>query len=297
MVNTHEEADVILVNLAVNLAKSGATFVNILSDDTDVFILLVHFYHQEKLSCEMIMSATSCGRAAVDIKATTQKHKDIADQLLSAHAISGCDTVSQLFGIGKASVIKVVKANNIKLDGLGIFSIPFENIVKQATSFVASCYNYNRPHDNMSDVRIGVWTVKVGNKKITSAPPLKNLPPTAEAFRLHVLRAHYQAAIWRSALQSQPEFPSPEHYGWTLDDESNAYDPIPVPESHPLAPNDVLQLIKCGCASDQPCGSMRCGCFAANMQCTIFCKCKGSTDCKNSRNSCSDEEYEDDHMI
>jgi len=34
------------------------------------------------------------------------KHSAIADQLLPVHVLSGCDSVSQLYGIGKGTVLK-----------------------------------------------------------------------------------------------------------------------------------------------------------------------------------------------
>ncbi|KAI9522133.1 hypothetical protein NQZ68_039057 [Dissostichus eleginoides] len=49
-------------------------------------------------------------RAIVDIKATLSKHSEIVENLLPARAISGCDTVASYYGLGKGSVIKVLKA-------------------------------------------------------------------------------------------------------------------------------------------------------------------------------------------
>ena len=46
---THEEADVIIVQQVVHLASARVTNIRVICDDTDVFLLLVHFYHQEKL--------------------------------------------------------------------------------------------------------------------------------------------------------------------------------------------------------------------------------------------------------
>jgi len=52
LATTHEEADVIMVQQAVELAESGAACITVLSDDTDVFILLIHFYAERNLSCK-----------------------------------------------------------------------------------------------------------------------------------------------------------------------------------------------------------------------------------------------------
>ena len=41
---THEEADVIIVQQMTKAAQGGANNINVICDDTDVFILLVHYY-------------------------------------------------------------------------------------------------------------------------------------------------------------------------------------------------------------------------------------------------------------
>ena len=93
--NMHEEADVILVNQAVHAAKIGVSGVKVIADDTDIFVLLLHFYLQENLSCDFVMASTS-SRKLIDIKETVAKHKNVISNIVSAHALSGCDTVSGL---------------------------------------------------------------------------------------------------------------------------------------------------------------------------------------------------------
>ena len=46
---------------------------------------------------------------AIDIKGTVKKHAKIVKELLPAHAISGCDTVGAYHGIGKGTVVKMLK--------------------------------------------------------------------------------------------------------------------------------------------------------------------------------------------
>jgi hypothetical protein len=40
---THEEADITMVYQVLNLAQSGVQSIKVISDDTDVFVLLMHF--------------------------------------------------------------------------------------------------------------------------------------------------------------------------------------------------------------------------------------------------------------
>ena len=65
---THEEADVTMVHQMVKLAHSGVNNIKVISDDTDVFVLSMHFYSEQNLRCNVIMEGTSSERLAVDIK-------------------------------------------------------------------------------------------------------------------------------------------------------------------------------------------------------------------------------------
>jgi len=66
--------------------------VSVISDDTNVFILLLHYYQKANLAIPITMESASQGRVAIDIKGTVNKHAKIVKELLPAHAISGCDT-------------------------------------------------------------------------------------------------------------------------------------------------------------------------------------------------------------
>ena len=79
-----------------------------ISDDTDVFILLIHHYFEGQLTSNMIMESPIHGRTVIDIQATVEQQQIIVDGLLSMHDLSGCDTRSCYFGIGKVRVLKVL---------------------------------------------------------------------------------------------------------------------------------------------------------------------------------------------
>ena len=69
-------------------------------------MLLLHFYALKNLTCNLLMVGTSHSRVLVDIKAKGNEHTDYVCQILAAHTLSGCDTVSYLWGIGKGTVLK-----------------------------------------------------------------------------------------------------------------------------------------------------------------------------------------------
>ncbi len=73
------------------------------------------------------------------ITSTAHKHKDITDSLPAAHALSGCDTTSYLYGIGKATVLKWA-GSGISLQLLGMEDVDMDEVVSEATSFISTCY-------------------------------------------------------------------------------------------------------------------------------------------------------------
>ena len=279
---THEEADNILAQQMVHAASQTDSCVSVISDDTDVFVLLLYHYFKEKLTGLVVMESPVQGRAIIDIRTTVNANKDIISDLPAAHALSGSDTTACYYGIGKGTVVKVLRSKTTLIPSLGDLSCPFEDVLKESTSFIAACYNTKTDETDMSSVRQKVWSSKVG-KAPSCAPKLCSIPPTSEAFGENVKRAHLQASIWRKALDSDPPESDRLKFGWNKNEQLKALVPVMLPKEVPLAPQDVLKLIKCSCESQSPCGTLRCGCNSSRLSCTVFCACQGSPLCCNER--------------
>ena len=111
------------------------------------------------------------------------------------------------------------------------------------------------------------WTQhQTGNQKIA---------PTQGSLYEHIRRAHYQCLIWRQALISHPNIVSPCELGWSTSDTSGFF---PKLTSIPLAPDSILQLVRCKCSKSQCNG--RCSCRENKMPCTELCNCDPDG-CKN----------------
>ena len=85
----HEEADLIIVQQVIHAATITNTF-KVVCDDTDVFALLVHFYHKLNLGanhCLMLMEARSGERNLVDIGKTIEQNSEIVPCLLTAQDV------------------------------------------------------------------------------------------------------------------------------------------------------------------------------------------------------------------
>ena len=133
----------------------------------------------------------------------------------------------------------------------------------------------------MSEARVSLWTTQIGKPGMTRVPKLASLPPTTEAFSENVKRAHLQTFIWKNALQLHPQELEVTDYGYMKDTSMKSLRPTTVPVDTPLAPSDILKMIRCTCASEMPCKSSRCGCNRAKLACTMFCSCHTSNACYN----------------
>ncbi|KAG0710469.1 hypothetical protein GWK47_022723 [Chionoecetes opilio] len=134
----------------------------------------------------------------------------------------------------------------------------------------------------MSDIRYRHWISSMARKSAASVHQLNTLPPTSEAFVENVKRAHFQACIWRSALTREAPDMDPLENGWVSDDDFGVLIPVTLPPQTEIAPAAVMKLIQCGCSSETPCSTERCGCVASQMSCSAFCRCRAEIrKCRN----------------
>jgi hypothetical protein len=153
-------------------------------------------------------------RTFVDIAETVMKQCTIVSHHLSANALSGCDTAERLdiYDTGKGTELKTLIAGR-SLDKLGDIQAEVPSVITKASAYLLR----KQERENISDVRVEVWSRKMGKAKLKSAPEFKILPPTTEAFQENVLRAHFQTAIWKSALDSSAPLLDATQFGWMRD--------------------------------------------------------------------------------
>ena len=78
------------------------------------------------------------GRSVISIKRTVEKHGDLCNTLIPLHAMTGCDTVPQMFGIGKNKGISVSTKHPLTL--MGHIDSEEEAMVIEGKHFAAGCY-------------------------------------------------------------------------------------------------------------------------------------------------------------
>ena len=125
----------------------------------------------------------------IDIRATVESHSDIADDLLAIHGLSGADEVASFHGIGKATVVKVVKKGSFPLFCIGDVHAEIKYVEAQATEFmifVCAAYgNVAESCNTMTEYRVKMWRSETG-KSGASSVKLCSIPLTTEAFTENV---------------------------------------------------------------------------------------------------------------
>ena len=89
----------IIAQLAVAMSFERKS-VCVVCDDSDDFVLLVHFYNRMCLNqAPMIMVSPVRDRAVTDLHSTAAFYNDMAGDLLIIYGLSGADTIVALHGI------------------------------------------------------------------------------------------------------------------------------------------------------------------------------------------------------
>ena len=275
----HEEADVVIVQQMVHIAvaKQGQCVIKIICDDTDVFLLLLPYYYYSSLDCTVLMEGTSTDHKMCDIRDTVQAHEHIIPDLLAAHALTGCNSTAYMWGLGKATTVKVL-GKGYTLRKMGDTEADIYSVISEATRYVCPCYGFD---GNLSEARYKLWVSKTGNRTVTRVPELKALPPISDAYEENVKRAHIQVCIWKHALNADPPNLDPTLYQCQKDETSKSLIPVTTPAGSKPAPLEILELIRCDCVSGEPCKTGRCGCLAAQLSCTVLCACVSNGQCCN----------------
>ena len=118
---------------------SDDSYIKVVCDDTCVFVLLIHFYLEKEMTMNVSMESPCAGRTIIDIRQTALTHKHITTYMPAVHALTGCDTVSYLFGIGKTTALKVLLGGQLLIE-LGQQGADEDKLISEATTFVAACY-------------------------------------------------------------------------------------------------------------------------------------------------------------
>ena len=97
------DVDRMIIQKALNVATKKNVVVHCI--DTDVFIALLHHFD---ISGNSIVMTTKQGLCSIE-KVVSALDDDLRQCLLISHAISGCNTMSATFGMGKLKAFNKFK--------------------------------------------------------------------------------------------------------------------------------------------------------------------------------------------
>ena len=220
-----------------------------------------------------------------------EQHKDISivtfnddgvvflcESLPACHALTGCDTTSSLFRIGKTTAFNKLEKHIDELQGLKSFCLKdcVPEALEGARQYALTLYGQKKktkgePCTSLDELRCVLAS--------TTDMPVSHLPPTEDAFEQHVQRAMYQTGIWRHSHVPKPVLWDPVGKGWMLKGDASLQPIMFIKEPAPKAVRDLTHLY----CNDKDCSqSRRCQCMSVGLRCTEYCAC---IDCPNARDS------------
>jgi len=113
------DADTLIAETALQVAATTGP-VTVVADDTDVLVLLVHHFRPHMADVFMLSEKSVRSKACSVVMPVRRICARIGPVVASAlpliHAISGCDTTSDMCGHGKASVFRKIAGSSSALD-------------------------------------------------------------------------------------------------------------------------------------------------------------------------------------
>ena len=247
------DADVVIVRRTIELGEHDD--VVIIADDTGIIVLLVYHAHS---SHQFYMETK---QHIIDINAAQQAlGVDVCRSLLFVHAMTGCETTSAMFGVGKTKAFKVLQTSE-KLSAsvlvFGHLTTTNDVLFEVGEQFLSALYGGNE--GSLDALRYRQFT---SSKYV----PLERMTPTSRARYYHCLRVHLQVLTWCAHR-------CPDEFGFKLENEAL----LPIITDEAPAPSEMLRKIRCSCKStNRLCTS--CTCFNNRLPCSMYCKCGGQSE-------------------
>ncbi|KAK3741259.1 hypothetical protein QZH41_019956, partial [Actinostola sp. cb2023] len=213
--SSHEEADTKLLLHAVVATSSGATCFEMVSPDTDIFVLSLRRYSQ---LCEDTSFVTGKGERYRKIKLgpiVRALGPAKTAVLPGFHAWIGADITGSF--AGKAKILRWKTFINADQDSftaladLGTTVQPNGSTYAGIEKLVCKLYQPNTHITKVKELRWLLFRKKQAESE--------RLPPTLAALKESIKRAHHQCMVWNNDIMPNPELPSPSNYGWKLETE------------------------------------------------------------------------------
>ncbi len=253
--NDIEEADGRIIPHILYAVKEGSKRVVVLSNDTDVLVLDLHY--TEKMKRKGMTELWQRGGVGnttryIPVHVLAEKlGRDICKVLPALHILTGCDSTSKV-----GTKHSAMKANPVKfLTRFGKNVSPSNSDIANAEKYLVHVLQNGAPFQTMDQLRYYRY---FHSKNVLYS----ELPPTSYALYAHILRCWYNCHIQLNCLKNA-----------TLDPLLFAYeedDNLLIPTKlHRIMPENLP--LPCTC---KKCATQRCRCRDARIPCCMYCNCR-----------------------
>ena len=168
---------------------------------------------------------------------------ELSHNLITFHALSGCNNTSFIAGHSKKTMWQVFKDHHELLCGLGDGDLT-QDAISSTEAFVCHTFNDSDRVHTTNEARFMLFS----------------LVRKPEALPL-------MSEVWKQANYSQPNLPSPTDSGWKYEDGRH----IPILMSRQSISESCMELVSCQCKTG--CQVLLCTCRKSKVHCTQSCKC------------------------
>lgn len=264
---------------------------NIIIYSTDTDVLVLASYHSLYLANSTLYWETgtttkyeNTHRFVPVQQIVEHRGSNLMSILPHIHALSGCDSTSAFFYIGKKTVMKTVFNHGIEsfmsLSALGESNI--NAAVDAARIFVSTLYDttgkYEPLHGDLNRLR-----TKLASTKDMA---MCRLPPCEPVFYQHVLRVMWQVRQWVNARNPELISGSPFEYGWKITEDE--IEPIMF---EGITAAEMIDGLACVCKGKKARCKNECPCFVSGLSCIELCTCEGDElNCHNPKSLLGDHD-------
>ena len=170
----------VIVKCALKIATKGQE-VNVVADDTDVLILLMHHWRESMADVYFLSKSKSTSTKGLQVwrirDLVAKAGKLVVSHLLFLHTWSGCDTTSATFGQGKTNLVKKIHVNEEVQQISSLMSNPnvtTEEVGKAGARLFVLLYG-GKQKDSLNLLRYVKFLDMVTSSKVIDP---QKLPPT-----------------------------------------------------------------------------------------------------------------------
>ena len=208
----HEEAD---SRMVLHASIEDVDCV-IQSKDTDVLVLMVYAFNHKLPEKKWYMNY-EFGKFADIRKITKALGNDLSHCLPKLHTLTGCDTTSYFYRVGKISVLKKVMKNPELLSmisNLGCKDTMSIDDIAECRKFIQTVMYNGKSTEDYLQTRIRLYKNQLKKTSLS-------IPPDSNSCTFAILRAHYQAYQWLKCLDVNIANISLTENGWHIDDDGS----------------------------------------------------------------------------